>query len=76
MKMRPMIATTWQRRDRTATGSLFTWGAHHNYADREPENRTVLQPTPRQRPPRCYWPHFSVVVSYAGDVTPCCAHRT
>lgn len=51
------------------------WGALHNYADREPENYTTLRPKPRQGLPLCYWPHFSMVIKYNGDVIPCCEHR-
>ncbi len=51
------------------------WGALHNYADREPDNYTVHGPLPNQRLPRCYWPHFSMVIKYNGDVIPCCEHR-
>ncbi len=51
------------------------WGALHNYADREPENYRTLAPLPKGPVPRCFWPHFSMVVKYNGDVIPCCEHR-
>lgn len=51
------------------------WGALHNYADREPVNYEVLGPRKNQALPQCYWPHFSMVVKYNGDVIPCCEHR-
>ena len=51
------------------------WGALHNYADREPTNYAVLGPKPNAALPRCYWPHFSMVIKYNGDVIPCCEHR-
>ena len=25
--------------------------------------------------PRCYWPYFSMVIKWNGDVIPCCTHR-
>lgn len=51
------------------------WGALHNYADREPENYATLGPKPNRILPQCYWPHFSMVIKYNGDVIPCCEHR-
>jgi len=51
------------------------WGALHNYADREPENYAVQGPRPNRILPQCYWPHFSMVIKYNGDVIPCCEHR-
>ncbi len=51
------------------------WGALHNYADREPMNYGVHNPKPNAVLPQCYWPHFSMVIKYNGDVIPCCEHR-
>lgn len=51
------------------------WGALHNYADREPENYRTLTPRPRRMLPGCFWPHYSMVIKYNGDVIPCCEHR-
>ncbi|CAG0999295.1 PqqA peptide cyclase [Myxococcaceae bacterium] len=51
------------------------WGALHNYADREPDQYETLRPKPNQLLPQCYWPHFSMVIKYNGDVIPCCEHR-
>ena len=51
------------------------WGALHNYADREPENYATVAPRPNRALPQCYWPHFSMVIKYNGDVIPCCEHR-
>jgi len=51
------------------------WGALHNYADREPENYEVLAPKRSRTLPGCYWPHFSMVIKWNGDVIPCCEHR-
>lgn len=51
------------------------WGALHNYADREPENYRVIAPLKKGLVPRCFWPHYSMVVKYNGDVIPCCEHR-
>ena len=50
-------------------------GALHNYADREPGNYEVHGPKPKGLVPGCYWPHYSMVVKYNGDVIPCCEHR-
>ena len=51
------------------------WGALHNLSDVMPQNYPLLGPKPNQRIPRCFWPHFSMVVKYNGDVIPCCEHR-
>jgi MoaA/NifB/PqqE/SkfB family radical SAM enzyme len=51
------------------------WGALHNYADREPENYEIKGPKPNGALPGCYWPHYSMVVKWNGDVIPCCEHR-
>lgn len=51
------------------------WGALHNYADREPDQYATLGPKKNQLLPQCYWPHFSMVIKYNGDVIPCCEHR-
>jgi len=51
------------------------WGALHNYADREPGNYEVHGPKSTGALPGCYWPHYSVVVKWNGDVIPCCEHR-
>lgn len=51
------------------------WGALHNYADREPENYEVLAPKKAGAVPGCFWPHYSMVVKWNGDVIPCCEHR-
>lgn len=34
------------------------------------------QLVPKERAPRCFWPWFSLVVKWNGDVLPCCIHRT
>jgi MoaA/NifB/PqqE/SkfB family radical SAM enzyme len=51
------------------------WGALHNYADREPENYEVVAPKKVGAVPGCFWPHYSMVVKWNGDVIPCCEHR-
>lgn len=51
------------------------WGALHNLTDIMPENVPTLRPKANERMPGCYWPHFSTVIKYNGDVIPCCEHR-
>ena len=51
------------------------WGALHNLADIMPENVPTIRPKPNGLLPGCYWPHFSTVIKYNGDVIPCCEHR-
>lgn len=58
-----------------AEGFADFWGALHNYVDREPEHYETIAPKPKRLLPQCYWPHFSMVIKYNGDVIPCCEHR-
>lgn len=51
------------------------WGDLHNWTDRDPGNFEVIGPRPKQRTPHCYWPYFSTVIKWNGDVIPCCTHR-
>jgi len=51
------------------------WGALHNLADVMPENVETFGPKPDAALPGCFWPHFSMVIKYNGDVIPCCEHR-
>jgi MoaA/NifB/PqqE/SkfB family radical SAM enzyme len=51
------------------------WGDLHNWTDRDPGNFDVIGPKPEKRLPHCYWPYFSTVIKYNGDVIPCCTHR-
>jgi MoaA/NifB/PqqE/SkfB family radical SAM enzyme len=51
------------------------WGDLHNWTDRDPGNFDVLGPKPAKGLPHCYWPYFSTVIKYNGDVIPCCTHR-
>ncbi len=51
------------------------WGDLHNLADLMPDQYEVVRPKPRESLPHCYWPHFSTVIKYNGDVIPCCDHR-
>jgi len=51
------------------------WGALHNLADVMPENLETFGPKPDAALPGCFWPHYSMVIKYNGDVIPCCEHR-
>ena len=51
------------------------WGDLHNWTDRDPGNFDVIGPKPKKNLPHCYWPYFSTVIKYNGDVIPCCTHR-
>jgi hypothetical protein len=51
------------------------WGDLHNWTDRDPGKFDVIGPRPAKRTPHCYWPYFSTVVKWNGDVIPCCTHR-
>ena len=51
------------------------WGDLHNWTDRDPEHFTINGPRPAKRLPLCYWPYFSTVIKWNGDVIPCCTHR-
>jgi MoaA/NifB/PqqE/SkfB family radical SAM enzyme len=51
------------------------WGDLHNWTDRDPGNFEVIGPKPAKALPHCYWPYFSTVIKYNGDVIPCCTHR-
>ena len=51
------------------------WGAMDNPTDYEPAVLHYFGPQPKGLLPRCYWPHFSMVIKWNGDVIPCCSHR-
>lgn len=51
------------------------WGALHNLADVMPDNLETYNPKPDATLPGCFWPHYSMVIKYNGDVIPCCEHR-
>ena len=51
------------------------WGALHNYTDWDPGSYQVKSPFEASRIPRCYWPYFSMVIKYDGEVIPCCEYR-
>jgi len=51
------------------------WGDLHNWTDRDPGQYEVLGPLEDKRLPHCYWPWFSTVIKWNGDVIPCCTHR-
>jgi len=51
------------------------WGALDNYTDGDPTNYSVVGPHENTRLPQCFWPYFSMVVKFNGDVIPCCSFR-
>ncbi len=51
------------------------WGALHNLGDIMPDRYETYGPKKNGTLPTCYWPHFSTVIKYNGDVIPCCEHR-
>ncbi len=51
------------------------WGALHNLGDIMPDRYVTHGPKKNGALPTCYWPHFSTVIKYNGDVIPCCEHR-
>jgi MoaA/NifB/PqqE/SkfB family radical SAM enzyme len=51
------------------------WGDLHNWTDRDPGNYEVVAPRKNKRLPHCYWPYYSTVIKWNGDVIPCCTHR-
>lgn len=51
------------------------WGDLHNWTSCDPDSFEVIGPRPGTRLPRCYWPYFTTVIKWNGDVIPCCLHR-
>jgi MoaA/NifB/PqqE/SkfB family radical SAM enzyme len=51
------------------------WGCLDNWAGRDPKYYEVHGPRPAGRLPKCYWPHFSTVIKWNGEVIPCCTFR-
>ncbi len=51
------------------------WGDLHNWTDHDPGNCAVTSPRAARALPRCYWPYFSTVIKWNGDVIPCCTYR-
>jgi MoaA/NifB/PqqE/SkfB family radical SAM enzyme len=51
------------------------WGQLYNYVQLDPQNFKVLGPIPKGIIPHCWWPYFSMVIKYNGDVIPCCWFR-
>jgi MoaA/NifB/PqqE/SkfB family radical SAM enzyme len=51
------------------------WGALDNWAGRDPDRYEVRAPRAPAWTPRCYWPWFSTVVKWNGEVIPCCTFR-
>ncbi len=51
------------------------WGGLHNWTDHDPGNFVVFGPKTNALLPQCFWPYFSMVIKYNGDVIPCCCYR-
>jgi len=51
------------------------WGSLHNYTDLDPGTFVLGEAFDRKALPHCYWPYFSMVIRYDGDVIPCCSYR-
>lgn len=51
------------------------WGSLHNYTDLDPGTFVLGEAFDRKAIPHCYWPFFSMVIRYDGDVIPCCSYR-
>jgi MoaA/NifB/PqqE/SkfB family radical SAM enzyme len=51
------------------------WGCLDNWAGRDPQYYKVNAPNKPGRLPQCYWPHFSTVIKWNGEVIPCCTFR-
>ena len=51
------------------------WGHLHTYVDLDPERTTVYGPMKNKLLARCFWPYFSMLIKYDGEVLPCCMHR-
>lgn len=51
------------------------WGHIHTYVDLDPERTTVYGPKKNSFFAQCFWPYFSMLIKYDGEVLPCCMHR-
>jgi MoaA/NifB/PqqE/SkfB family radical SAM enzyme len=51
------------------------WGYLNNWTDVDPGTYEVFAPKRSQLLPRCFMPHFMMVIKYNGDVIPCCYYR-
>ncbi len=51
------------------------WGSLHNYTDLDPGTFVLGESINRKLLPLCYWPYFSMVIRYDGNVIPCCSFR-
>ncbi len=51
------------------------WGVLHNFVDVDLGQVKIERPRKPGVLPQCYWPFFFMMVSYKGDVYPCCMHR-
>ena len=52
------------------------WGNLHNCTDCDPGTYTVHGPKKKELLPQCFWPYFSMLIKYNGDVIPCCNYRS
>jgi MoaA/NifB/PqqE/SkfB family radical SAM enzyme len=50
-------------------------GYLNNYCDTNEQYVSVLKYYSDTLLPKCFWPYFSTVIKYNGDVIPCCFHR-
>lgn len=46
-----------------------------NYVAYSFEKYKIVKPKNKKLLPLCYWPFFSMLIKYNGDVIPCCWHR-
>jgi MoaA/NifB/PqqE/SkfB family radical SAM enzyme len=51
------------------------WGDLGNYTDDPVHGVDALQPRSNRLLPQCYWPHFTMLIRYNGDVVPCANYR-
>lgn len=52
------------------------WGALYNVVDLSVGRYEIKSVKENEILPRCFWPWFSMVIKYNGDVIPCCEHRS
>ena len=51
------------------------WGNLNNYTDQDLSKYEIYGPRRKKLLPQCFWPYFSMVIKYNGDVIPCCNYR-
>jgi MoaA/NifB/PqqE/SkfB family radical SAM enzyme len=51
------------------------WGELGNYTDDPVRGVAALEPRANTLLPQCYWPHFTMLIRYNGDVIPCSNYR-